>query len=304
MWPGSRRLEFTPGRKCFLPRVCDGPYIALTDFTRYACIRVGGYTETVDEKANKNGGLAAIHIGTSGWHYEHWKGKFYPRTIASSEMLRWYAQSFETVELNNSFYRLPRKIDFRHWGEAVPERFLFTVKASRFITHRKRLRAVGTAGKKFISRAEGLGQKLGAILFQLPPNWRAVPERLERFLSVLTPDHRYVFEFRDTRWYCPEVMEILKRYRVALCLHDWRGMQWPVQFTTDFTYIRFHGSEGAYQGGYSASSLRNWAENIRDWQRHLSTVFVYFNNDLQGHAIENARFLQHLLQRNPKPKAA
>jgi uncharacterized protein YecE (DUF72 family) len=219
-------------------------------------------------------------------------------------MLSWYARDFSTVELNNSFYRLPRELDFKRWAETVPGNFHFSVKASRYLTHRKRLLDAEEATNKFLSHAESLGKKLGPVLFQLPPNWRGRPDRLEEYLAILPASHRYVFEFRDIRWYTPEVYSVLRRYRAALCLHDWRMLEWPVEFTTDFTYVRFHGPSGSYSGGYTAKTLRQWAENILGWRQHLAEIFLYFNNDLQGHAIKNAKSLRDLLKDSPNTKAA
>jgi uncharacterized protein YecE (DUF72 family) len=231
-------------------------------------------------------------------------GDFYPHKLRSSEMLAWYGERFSTVEVNNSFYRLPSRTDFHRWSEVVSEDFCFSVKASRYITHRKRLHDAEAATRKFISHAEVLGAKLGPILFQLPPNWRGNPERLDAYLQTLPKSHRYVFEFRDERWYVPEIYTILKRHQIALYVHDWHALPWPVKFTADFTYIRFHGPAGTYGGSYSEASLQRWAESIRYWRKRLSRVFLYFNNDQQGHAVRNAQFLRTLLQENPKLKAA
>ncbi|HEY1464407.1 MAG TPA: DUF72 domain-containing protein [Terriglobales bacterium] len=248
--------------------------------------------------------LAKLHLGTSGWHYKQWINDFYPPKFKASEMLHWYAQHFATVEINNSFYRLPSKEDFQRWAQTVTSDFCFSVKASQYITHRKRLHDAQGAMEHFLDNAQSLGKKLGPILFQFPPNWHLNVERLETFLSKLPGQHRYVVEFRDLSWYVPKVYTVLKQYRVALCLHDWRALQWPVAFTTDFTYVRFHGPLGTYSDGYSNASLRKWARNVNQWRANLKNIFLYFNNDLQGHAIRDANTLRRLMHENPKLNAA
>ena len=248
--------------------------------------------------------LAKLHLGTSGWHYKHWVGDFYPAKLKAPEMLQWYAQHFSTVEINNSFYRLPDKESFQRWAKTVGEDFCFSVKASQYITHRKRLNDSRDAMENFLEHATVLGRKLGPILFQLPPNWRVNVERLETFLSTLPEQHRYVIEFRDLSWYVPKVFTVLKQYRVALCLHDWRALQWPTEFTTDFTYVRFHGPMGTYNDGYSAASLRKWARDVNAWREKLTNIFLYFNNDLQGHAVRDANILRRMIRENLKLSAA
>ena len=248
--------------------------------------------------------FAKLHFGTSGWHYKHWVGDFYPAKVKSSEMLQWYAQRFATVEINNSFYRLPSKEDFHRWADTVGDDFCFSIKASQYITHRKRFIDARSAMENFLEHATVLGKKLGPILFQLPPNWRVNVERLETFLSNLPEQHRYVIEFRDLSWYVPKIYTVLKQYRVALCLHDWRALQWPIEFTTDFTYVRFHGPHGTYSGGYSAASLRKWAKEVSLWREKLTNVFLYFNNDLEGHAVRDANILRKLMRESLKLSAA
>jgi uncharacterized protein YecE (DUF72 family) len=231
-----------------------------------------------------------IHIGTSGWHYAHWRGNFYPCELPSSGFLPYYAQRFETVEINNSFYRLPSEETFREWRHAVPEGFCFAVKGSRFITHMKKLLEPEHALDNLLARAVVLGEKLGPVLFQLPPRWRFNPERLDAFLSALPAFHRYVFEFREPSWYHPEAYAILRRHRAALCLHDMAG-QSPQELTADWTYLRFHGAEGRYHGGYSRETLDRWAKTLSEWARRGLDVYAYFNNDAFGQAIVDARTL-------------
>ena len=219
-------------------------------------------------------------------------------------MLAWYGWHFSTVEINNTFYRLPTEDALLTWRQNAPPGFTFSVKASRFITHLKRLREPHDPIELFLSRVDLLGDRLGPILFQLPPNWPLNFERLEQFLPALPAKHRYAFEFRDQSWYTAQTYELLRRHNVALCLHDWRGMSWPMELTADFTYIRLHGPTGTYQGNYTSGMLRTWAKRIQQWQK-LAGVFVYFNNDQGGFAIKNAKSLEQLLHlRRSSPKAA
>ncbi len=249
--------------------------------------------------------IAKLRIGTSGWHYKHWRGSVYPAELPPAEMLAWYAQHFSTVEINNTFYRLPTEDALLRWRQIAPSGFTFSVKASRFITHLKRLREPHDPIELFFSRVELLGDRLGPILFQLPPSWPLNFERLEQFLPALPAKHRYAFEFRDQSWYTPETYSLLGRHNVAMCLHDWRGMPWPGELTADFAYIRLHGPSGTYQGNYTPGLLRSWANRIQQWQNQLADIFVYFNNDQGGYAIKNAKSLEQLLRlRRFSPNAA
>jgi len=236
-----------------------------------------------------------IHIGTSGWHYKHWVGTFYPPDIGPTRMLRWYAGRFDTVEINNSFYRLPAPTAFETWcRETFPE-FCFAVKASRYITHNKKLTAPESARQKFIPRVEKLGARLGPILFQLPPSWKVNAERLEEFLAALPTTHRYVFEFRNPTWNVGPVYEVLERHNAAFCIYDLAGFQSPAEVTADFTYVRLHGPGNKYQGDYSQKDLRTWAKMIEVWRTKLQHTFVYFDNDQAGFAAKNALELKRLV---------
>lgn len=238
----------------------------------------------------------AVHIGTSGWHYKHWLGSFYPAELPTREMLKFYTQHFSTVELNNTFYNLPKPSAFETWREKTPESFLFAVKGSRFITHMKKLKDPDSSTQKFFDGVERLGPKLGPILFQLPPRWNLNIERLAQFLESLPREHRYVFEFRDASWLVQEVYVLLREHKAAFCIHDLAGEQSPLEITADFTYIRFHGpGKAKYAGSYSTSQLKEWAKRIGEWRRELSEVYVYFNNDIGGHAVNNARQLAESL---------
>jgi uncharacterized protein YecE (DUF72 family) len=239
---------------------------------------------------------AQIRIGTSGWHYKHWVGAFYPNKMPASRMLEYYIREFDTVELNNSFYKLPDFKTFACWRDATPEGFEFAVKASRFITHNKKLKEPQNALANFLPRAEALCAKLGPILFQLPPGWKINLERLDEFLSVLPRYHRYAFEFREPSWHVPETMNLLRRYNAAYCIYQLAGFHTDIEVTADWAYVRLHGPDsGKYQGTYERSSLQNWAERIAKWSSELKSVYVYFDNDQAGYAAHNAMELKRLI---------
>jgi uncharacterized protein YecE (DUF72 family) len=238
-----------------------------------------------------------IRIGTSGFHYRHWVGPFYPPKTSAAKMLEYYVRHFDTLELNNSFYRLPTASAFECWRDSTPRNFVFAVKASRFITHNKKLKDPENAIENLLPRAGHLGQKLGPILFQLPPNWRVNVERLENLLEILPREHRYAFEFRETSWMKPEVNRILKRFNAAFCIYELAGYHSPFEVTSDFTYVRLHGpASGKYQGSYSNERLQAWASRIESWAKELKAVYVYFDNDQAGYAAQNALALRQALR--------
>jgi len=237
-----------------------------------------------------------IHIGTSGWHYKHWLDVFYPPGTKPAQMFQFYAQHFDTVEINNSFYHLPSAKTFDNWRDSSPPKFCFAVKASRFITHMKKLKDPKPSSEKFFLVADRLENKLGPILFQLPPRWKVNVERFAEFLESLPERHKYVFEFRDESWFVPEVYALMRRHKAAFCIHDFADMKVPHEITANFAYIRFHGPTSAkYFGSYSKAQLRAWAERIKDWSRQLSSIYVYFNNDPGGEAVKNGLELKRLL---------
>jgi uncharacterized protein YecE (DUF72 family) len=237
-----------------------------------------------------------IRIGTSGFHYKHWKGPFYPKKTPATRMLDFYVQHFDTVELNNSFYRLPPATAFDCWRESTPANFVFAVKASRFITHNKKLKDPENAIDNLLPRAAHLGPKLGPVLFQLPPRWRVNIERLENLLQILPRDVRYAFEFRELSWMIPEVDSLLKKFNAAFCIYELAGYHSPLKITADFAYVRLHGPEiGKYQGNYSNEQLRTWARQIETWGRELKAVYVYFDNDQAGYAAANALTLKRMV---------
>lgn len=241
---------------------------------------------------------AKIHIGTSGWSYDHWKGVFYPEELGSQDYLAFYKQKFGSVEINNSFYRLPEKKTLEHWRDSVPADFVFSVKASRFITHMKKLIAPEETTPQFLERIKILGKRLGPILFQLPPRWHSNHERLEEFLAYLSPDYRYVFEFRDSSWFNDQIYGLLARYQAAFCIYDLDYQLSPSETTCDFVYIRLHGPDGAYSGSYSRHALIGWASDIIAWADEGKTVYCYFDNDQGGYAALNAQQLLQMVRKS------
>jgi uncharacterized protein YecE (DUF72 family) len=233
-----------------------------------------------------------LYIGTSGWSYKHWIGNFYPPGLKPKEQLEFYLTRFETVEINNSFYRLPSRDIFLKWKSDTPSKFQFSVKASRYITHMKKLNDAHRALQSFLINAEALEGKLSAVLFQLPPGWKINPERLHTFLAVLPKDTRFVFEFRNATWYTSDIYALLHDYNCAFCIYDLAGHRSPVQVTADFIYVRLHGPGGKYQGNYSDSQLAEWATQLKDWQAEGKDVYTYFDNDEKGYAAFNALALK------------
>ncbi len=231
---------------------------------------------------------ADVHIGTSGWHYRHWVGPFYPRGMRPKDFLGHYAGQFRTVELNTTFYRLPRRQAVVEWRDGSPPGFVFAAKGSRFVTHMKKLRDPETSISRYFDLIELLGDKLGPIVFQLPPRWHVDLERLATFLKALPQRRRYAFEFRDRSWLSPSTYELLAKHDAALCLYDLAGHQSPIEITADFVYIRLHGPGNAYQGRYDDQALMTWAQRLRQWRVEGITVYCYFDNDEQGHAPMNA----------------
>jgi uncharacterized protein YecE (DUF72 family) len=246
---------------------------------------------------------AKYYVGCSGWHYEHWRGLYYPAGLPKPEWLSFYARQFTTVELNNSFYRLPSEKAFATWRESTPDSFVFAVKVSRFITHIKRLRNLGTSVESFLSRAAFLKEKLGPLLYQLPPSMKRNDEVLQNFLSTLPSEYKHVIEFRHESWIDESVFDILRRHSVGLCVFDMPGFSCPLVATSDFAYIRFHGSEGLYSSAYSEEELTQWAQRIAQLsQKNVKASYIYFNNDAEAFAVDNATALRNLLQ-SPHSKA-
>ncbi|MFH1665829.1 MAG: DUF72 domain-containing protein [Candidatus Omnitrophota bacterium] len=233
-------------------------------------------------------GKAAVHIGCSGWDYKHWKGCFYPESCPPGEWFEKYAGIFSTVEINNTFYRLPPVSTFKKWRDMAPEGFIYAVKASRFITHMKKLKDAGGAMRQFLDRAGALGNRLGPILIQLPPRWRVNAERLDGFTDELPAGFRYVFEFRDSSWYDEDVYGILSGKDMSLCLHDMKGSEPPETAIGPLSYIRFHGTAGSYGGKYPEDILDKRARFIKKMRGEGREVYAYFNNDAEANAPRDA----------------
>jgi uncharacterized protein YecE (DUF72 family) len=229
-----------------------------------------------------------IRIGASGWHYRHWRGPFYPPETPPRKMFDYYLRYFDTVELNNTFYRLPDKSTMRAWRDAAPPDFRFALKGSRFITHMKKLKDPEASIARFFDRIDILGEKTGPILFQLPPAWPVDIEQLDAFLAALPPHYRYAFEFRNPTWTDEEALSALRRRNAAYCIFELAGYQTPLIVTADFVYLRLHGPGGKYQGDYSSRVLDRWAGRIAAWSREGKDVWAYFDNDDSGYAPKNA----------------
>jgi uncharacterized protein YecE (DUF72 family) len=233
----------------------------------------------------------AVRVGCSGWQYRHWRGNFYPADLPQHQWLEYYAKQFDTVEVNNSFYRLPPEGLLASWRARVPARFLFAVKASRYLTHMKKLKDPEEPLDRIFSRGRELQKKLGPVLYQLPPQLQKNIARLTGFLAAL-PDKKtikHAIEFRHPSWYDEEVFEALDRTNVALCLHDMQGSATPRISIGRFLYVRFHGASGKYAGAYSAEQLREWAQWLEGQRKR---AFVYFNNDVGGQAPRDAKTLR------------
>ena len=240
--------------------------------------------------------LGHARVGCSGWQYKHWRGNFYPAELPQKQWFEHYASVFDTVEINNSFYRLPEASTFGNWAGRAPMRFLFAVKASRFLTHMKKLKDPEEPVERFFSRARSLRRHLGPVLYQLPPGWKLDRPRLEHFLHVLPRDVRHVLEFREPTWYTDEVYHLLERQSVALCLHDMPGSASGRLRVGPFVYVRFHGASGRYDGSYPADRLEPWAAWLNEQRASGADVYAYFNNDVGGHAPRDAVTLRNLLE--------
>ena len=237
---------------------------------------------------------AAVRIGCSGWQYKHWRGNFYPADLPQRAWFAHYASQFDTVEINNTFYRLPERATFSVWAKAAPPGFLYAVKASRYLTHMKKLKDPEEPLERFFSRASALGRTLGPVLYQLPPHWTADIPRLTAFLRQLPARRRHAIEFRDPSWYRDDVMALLERHRVALCLHDMAGSATGKIAAGPFVYVRFHGPQ-KYGGRYRDDVLADWSAWMAGRLRDGIPVFAYFNNDIGGHAPRDAARLRALV---------
>lgn len=236
-----------------------------------------------------------IHVGCSGWVYRHWRGIFYPEGLPQKRWFEHYASQFDTVEINASFYRLPLASTFEGWREKAPPGFRYAVKVNRSITHMKKLFDCEEETDRFVALARPLREKLGPLLYQLPPSLHKNVERLDAFLARLPGDLMHVVEFRHNSWYNQEVLALLDRHNVGFVVHDLRGLISPRWASGRTAYIRFHGTSGRYHGRYGAEILKDWAEWCRE-QRDLGrSVWCYFNNDIHGHALADAQDLKAIL---------
>jgi len=237
-----------------------------------------------------------VRIGTSGWVYRHWRERFYPKGLPQTRWLEYYSERFDTVELNNPFYRQPARATFERWRRAAPETFVYAVKLNRYLTHMKRLDVDRAMIARSYDTMAGLGPKAAVVLVQLPARFRFDAERLARFFAAVAPRRkRHALEPRDASWLTDEAITVLRERRVALCVID--TPRWPTRgaVTADFVYLRFHGQTRLYAGSYDEAALRDWAERIRSWRDQGLDVFAYFNNDEGGHAPRDAIRLRELV---------
>jgi uncharacterized protein YecE (DUF72 family) len=240
-------------------------------------------------------GRPPIRIGCSGWVYKHWRGLFYPPKLAAKNWFAFYAEHFDTVEINNSFYRLPKAETFDAWRVQAPAGFSYAVKANRFLTQAKKLKDCEEPLDRMMTPFRHLQSALGPVLYQLPPRFRLNLERLEAFLELLPKDVTNVFEFRDASWYVDDVFDTLDRHGASFCTHDMPGMEVPRTAVGNAAYVRFHGGVGKYWGRYPDDRLLKWSDWMVDQTQKGRTVWAYFNNDIDGHAIDDALTLKAMI---------
>ena len=237
-----------------------------------------------------------VHVGCSGWVYKHWRGLFYPEGLPQKPWFEHYSQEFDTVEINASFYRVPLASTFDGWRQKAPPGFRYAVKVNRFITHMKKLMDCEEEVDRFIALARPLGENLGPLLYQLPPSLHKNLDRLEAFIARLPSDLDHVVEFRHRSWYEEDVLALLDRYGIGFVTHDLKGLQSPRWASGRTAYVRYHGTAGKYHGRYSDEALIGWAEWCRDQTRQGRSAWCYFNNDIHGHALEDARTLKSMVR--------
>jgi uncharacterized protein YecE (DUF72 family) len=239
--------------------------------------------------------MARVLIGTSGWHYDSWRGPFFPEGLPLKAQLQYYASQFGSAELNGVFYRTPTREAVQNWKGQTGSEFVFTWKASKFITHWKRLSENSANSLELLEdRLSLLGKKAGPVLFQLPPNFRADEERLASFITMLSKKRRYSFEFRHPSWYATPVLRLLAEKNISLCISDHHDAPW--RRTADFVYVRGHGPGGRYKGRYSTATLQAWAKRIRSWKAQGCDVFAFFDNDQKSAAPADALALKLMLK--------
>ena len=236
-----------------------------------------------------------VHVGCSGWVYKHWRGLFYPEGLPQRLWFQRYAEDFDTVEINASFYRLPLPTTFDGWREKAPDGFRYAVKVNRFITHLKKLVGCDEQMAEFVALARRLGPALGPLLLQLPPSLHRNDERLDAFLGRVPKDIELVVEFRHVSWYDEEVLALLDRHGAGFVVHDLRGLISPHRASGRTAYVRFHGTGGRYSGRYSQEQIAYWADWLSDQRAAGRSCWAFFNNDIFGHAIDDARALKAAL---------
>ncbi len=237
-----------------------------------------------------------IRIGCSGWNYKHWRGLFYPEGLPQKRWFEHYAATFDTVEINNSFYRLPKAETFDKWREQAPDGFCYAVKANRFLTQAKKLKECAEPLQRMMTPFRHLGDRLGPILYQLPPRFRVNLERLDKFLTLAPKDVVNVFEFREKSWLTEEMLALLDRHGASFCVHDMPGSATPRWVAGPIAYVRFHGGEGKYWGRYSDAGLTDWTDWIVERAKGGRSVWCYFNNDMEAHAIHDALTLRAMVK--------
>jgi uncharacterized protein YecE (DUF72 family) len=246
-----------------------------------------------------------VRVGCSGWNYDSWRGRLYPEGLGTGRWLSRYAEVFDTVEVNSTFYRLASRDAVARWVQQTPPGFLFAVKSSRYLTHIKRLREVEQGVSRFYERIEPLvdSGKLGPVLWQLPESFRRDDETLARALAEL-PTGRHCFEFRHESWFTPDVYALLRERGAALVIGDHPERPFQThEHTADWTFVRFHHGHRGRRGNYSHNELETWARRLRRWGRRLE-VYAYFNNDWEGFALENAKTLRRLLEQPSRAGSA
>lgn len=242
--------------------------------------------------------MRPVRVGCSGWNYAHWREHVYPKGAPARRWLAYYAELFDTVEVNTTFYRLPRRESVAAWVAETPPEFLFAVKASRYLTHMKRLTDLGRGVERFYERIDPLvrSPKLGPVLWQLPENFHRNDERLVSALASLPPG-RHCFEFRHPSWFGEEVYALLREHGAALVIGDHPERPFQThQLTADWTFIRFHYGSRGRGGNYSERELDEWAARIQGW-RESAHVYAYFNNDWNAYALRNALLLRRIIER-------
>ncbi|MFQ5515579.1 MAG: DUF72 domain-containing protein [Myxococcota bacterium] len=244
---------------------------------------------------HSSGARGVLRVGTSGWHYDHWRGVLYPHDLPRARWFECYTRHFGCVEIDNTFYRLPSVETFESWRDRAPRGFRYALKFSRYGTHLRKLKDPAGSLGHFLAGAERLGARLGPILVQLPPRWRADPERLDAFLAAAPRRHRWAVELRDPSWLSDAVFDVLRAHRAALVLHDLLPRH-PRVRTADWIYLRYHGTAGLYSGGYGPRQLAGEARRIAAWLEHGIDVWAFFNNDQAGHAVHDATALRERVE--------